>query len=291
MAAAKKASKRPASDWKPRWGSALAGLILGVLLGTGGTLGYWRWFSKPSWAGWSGQNAYFDYLVKTQNLESSGYWPKALERCLWLYDHGQELGGVGNPNGDNFSGATWIWQPLVKAYPPALEALIKLRADKVASLGASRWPADTFGEIVAMNRVLEDDPKTVALYVELIARDPAHDDDYWRAAKDAILEAKRYDLAKGHMGNFVTDYDVIEGRYLNSLKNLENMRGDKAYFQAQKNDDLVRDTLALADTAVGCGDRSSAMAVLKRAMARVTDRRLEAALAKLQRGKGGPLGA
>jgi RNA polymerase sigma factor (sigma-70 family) len=129
-----------------------------------------------------------------QALVKSGQFEEALKELLWCYD-------TGMPQVMGFAGvrSSFLLGDLArlgKTYPPALAALQERRDSSEQRFRESVTDTDALNEYANLNRALDDNQKTLALF------DSIPPDDSRRTAlaynvKDLLLNAQRYtELAK-----------------------------------------------------------------------------------------------
>ena len=138
------------------------------------------------------------YLSDTLDLVREGKHKEALDRWLWLHDHALEHAPA--MYGVRLSYALSYWKELEDLYPPALIALKKTRDDKTALLAQGNGNRYLFHDVMALNRTLGDDSKTVELFRKLDHDQKRMAKQCWPFAKKVIIEAKAYDLAKKYTG-------------------------------------------------------------------------------------------
>ena len=139
------------------------------------------------------------YLSDTRGLVREGKHKEALDRFLWFHDHALEHAPA--MYGVRLSFALGDWKELGDLYPPALIALKKTRDDKTALLAQGNGNRSLFHDVMALNRTLGDDSKTVELFRKLDHDQKRLAKQCWPIAERVIIEAKAYDLAKKYTGN------------------------------------------------------------------------------------------
>ena len=113
--------------------------------------------------------------------------------------------------GVRLSFALSYWKELGDVYPPALAALKQIRADKTAMLKKGKGNFDLFVDVTSLNQTLDENDKTVDLFQQLDKEQKKLAAKCWRAAKDPVIAAKRYDLAKNYIGDPVRKFTKPEG--------------------------------------------------------------------------------
>ena len=102
------------------------------------------------------------YLNDTQTLVRDGKHEEALERFIWFHYHALEH----QPSmyGVRLSFALSYWKQLGDVYPPALTALKITRDYKTDLFVQNKGNRNLFHDVMALNRTLGQDIKTVDLF-------------------------------------------------------------------------------------------------------------------------------
>ena len=217
------------------------------------------------------------YLSHTQDLVRQGKYQEALERFLWFHDHALEHDPA--MYGVRLSFALSYWKQLGEVYPPALAALKKNRGDKTTLLLAGKGNRELFNDVAAINRTLEDDSKTVDLFRKLDRDQGTLAATCWDIAKEAVIKAKAYDLARKYIGNPVREFGKIKEMYEMNT----SMYGGKNFgesFKAYNENNFVEEVIRLIDVAVALNDMKAAKEIQVKALSILDDYRLRDAIQK-----------
>lgn len=211
------------------------------------------------------------YLTDTQALVKSGEYEEALARFVWFHDHALEH----NPAmyGVRLSFALSYWKQLGDAYPPALAALKQTRDDKTGVLEDGNGDRSLFHDVVALNRTLGDEDKTVELFRILDQTREGMATECWAMAQEAVISQKAYDLARKYMGNPEREFGKIKESYERN-KALYADENFGEHFRAYNENRFVKDTLQLIEVALALGDAAAAREIQQRALAILDDYRL-----------------
>jgi hypothetical protein len=140
-------------------------------------------------------------LQEARSYARNGRHAEALKRHLWFHDHALKY----QPSlyGVRLSFALSDWRRLGSRYPPALEELKKVRdeaADRVrGGEGDRKVFHDAFHDFVAINRVLDDEDRTVELFAWLDAHFPNRAREVIDIAQPVLMKAKEYGLCGRHV--------------------------------------------------------------------------------------------
>jgi hypothetical protein len=215
------------------------------------------------------------YLSDTEDMARQGKNEEALERFLWFHDHALEHEPA--MYGVRLSFALSSWKELADSYPPALIAMKKTRDDKTILLENRKGSTDLFHDVVSLNQTLGDDDKTIVLFRRLDQEQKGLAAQCWDMAKDAVIKAKAYDLARKYIGNPVHEFDQLKEKY----EQVTGMCGGKNFgesFKAWNDNNLVEKTLGLIEMAVALEETKAAREIQKKALAIVDDHRLRDAI-------------
>jgi hypothetical protein len=115
----------------------------------------------------------------------------ALRKHLWFRTKGAKgpMAGVRN------TFALGWFAELAEAHPPAKKALLKLRDEAEAKVRKGEDLESAFADYAAINRELDDPLKTASTFMQLEKRSPDQARLVSRAAMDALVEARYYELA------------------------------------------------------------------------------------------------
>ena len=133
-----------------------------------------------------------------------------------------------------------IWKELNSYYPPALEKMKdirnfkeeKLRSYNMSDIAfdpvviAERNPTNSkdltnrligeamFRDVVSLNQALHSEERTIELFEFLQKKYPQLASACWRAARNTIMEAERYDLASEQIPDIQMEYQRLKKRYI-----------------------------------------------------------------------------
>ncbi len=217
------------------------------------------------------------YLSDTQDMVRQGKYPEALERFIWFHDHALEHEPAGM-YGVRLSFALSYWKALGDVYPPAKAALVETRDRKEKMIMDNKGSDGLFHDVVALNRTLGDDEKTVALFDIVDKRQPESAKQYWNVAKDAIIAAKRYDIARKYIGNPTREFTKVKAMYDHNTTLYDNPQIGGDHFKAYNENHLVEESLKLIEVALALDDKKAAKEIQTKALAVVDDHRLRDAI-------------
>ena len=195
----------------------------------------------------------------------------ALEKHIWFHDHALEY----SPSmyGVRLSFALSYWKQLGDVYPPALQTMIKIRDNKADLLAQGKGNRNLFHDVMALNRTLGSDSLTVALFRSLDHEHQELAGQSWSIAKNAIIEAKAYDLVRKYMDSLEDEFGDVKEVYDRNVA----MYGGEGFgedFKAYNENHFVEKTIILIDLAIALDEMKEAKAIQTDALAILNDPRL-----------------
>jgi len=217
------------------------------------------------------------YLSDTQEMVSQGKHQEALDRFIWFHDHALEHEPA-RMYGVRLSFALSYWKALGDVYPPAKAALVETRNRKEKMVMDNTGDAALFHDVVALNRTLGENAKTVALFDSVDKTHPDTAKQYWDVAKDAVIAAKRYDLARKYIGNPAREFTKVKAMYDHNTTLYDNPQIGGGHFKAYNENHLVEESLKLIEVALALDDMKAAKEVQGKALLVLDDYRLRDAI-------------
>jgi hypothetical protein len=217
------------------------------------------------------------YLRDTQALARDGEHEEALERYLWFHDHALEHSR--SMVGVRLSLALSYWKKLGDVYPPALAAMKKTRDDKTALFAQKKGSRSLFQDVMALNRTLKEDKKTIELFRKLDQDQNNLAKQCWIGAKRVVIKAKAYDLAKKYIGNPMEEFSKVKKMY-DSMNAMSKKKDFGKGMRASNDRGFVTETLLLIDLAVGIDNVKVAKEIQAEALKILDDPRLRNAVLK-----------
>lgn len=217
------------------------------------------------------------YLSDTGDLVRTGKHEEALKRHIWFHDHALEHEPA--MYGVRLSFALSSWKELGEKYPPAMKALVEVRDRKMKSLLEGRESHELFHDVASINSVLGEPEKTVSLFEQIDEKQPKAAKGYWNVAKDAVIDSKRYDLAKKYIGNPAREFIQLKAMYDYNTSLYDDPRIGGNQFKVYNENNLVEESLRLIEVSRALGNRKDALDIQAKALAVVEDARLRNAIA------------
>jgi hypothetical protein len=217
------------------------------------------------------------YMENMRQLIQKGEYKEALENEIWFHNHVLEYDT--NFRGVRLSFALYDWKNLASKYPPAMDSLLNIRDRKTREIlqtGESRY---LFADVVAINRVLEQNEKSIELFKQLNSQYPSLATQSLPAVYRELLNAKEYELLKKYNTVPMELYMKEEMLYktiLNGMKEMDkNSRPATPQEYAGAADRYVNRVLQLIEYCQAINDNKSAEAIKRKSMEVVQDPRIE----------------
>ena len=220
------------------------------------------------------------YLNDKQTLVRDGKHEEALERFIWFHDHALEH----QPSmyGVRLSFALSYWKQLGDVYPPALTALKTTRDYKTDLFVQNKGNRNLFHDVMALNRTLGQDIKTVDLFRTLDKDQADLAKECWDVAKDAVIKEKAYDLARKYIGNPIREWGKVKQMY-EMKKAMYGGKNFGEHFKAYNENNFVEESLKLIEVALALDDAEAAHEIKSKASAIIDDNRLNDAMPEERR--------
>ena len=215
------------------------------------------------------------YLNDTQLLVRQREYKEALERFIWFHEHVLEqepaMAGV------RLTFALFYWKQLGDVYPPALDAIKQMRDKKTSLLENGQGGTELCSEVIAFNRTLEQQGRTVELLRILDRQESPLAQRCWPAMKDAVIGAKAYDLAQKYIGDPIRAYNKVKAMYEMNAANYGEKNFGESYRASYENR-FVEDTVGIINVVIESGNIDVARDIRDKALAVVDDVRLRNAV-------------
>ncbi|MCJ7483272.1 MAG: hypothetical protein MUO31_09940 [Thermodesulfovibrionales bacterium] len=216
------------------------------------------------------------YFKDTKEMVRQGKYKEALERFIWFHDHALEHEPA--MYGVRLSYALDSWKALGEVYPPAKKAFLETRDRKTHQLKKGEGDSSLFHDVASLNRTLQEEGKTVELFKILDKENPTLAKKSWNVAKDYVIDAKCFDLARKYLGNLVREFTSVKAMYDRNVTLYDDPRIGGKDFKAYNENNFVEESLRLIQVAVALGDKEAAKEIQKQALMVANDNRIHNAV-------------
>ena len=155
-----------------------------------------------------------------QSLMNSGDYEGALQRQIWYFNHALEFGEV-DPVRLSFGINNWA--ELGRRYPKANLALTEIRDRDVQQFASGNGNFALFSEIESINRELQDENSTEALFHSIEQSDPKLAQQCYYVIADQLAQRGEYETCRKYMGDPLTEFETIRSEYELNLENQKHM--------------------------------------------------------------------
>jgi signal peptidase I len=130
-------------------------------------------------------------------MEQNNY-EEALQRQIWYFNHSLQSGEV---NPVRLSFGIMNWSELGRRYPKAKQALVEIRDRDVREFSEGRGYSELFLEIQSLDRELQDDGATLALFKTIYQQDKQLAGQCYGYAENLLIQNGDYDLCLKCIGD------------------------------------------------------------------------------------------
>jgi len=138
-------------------------------------------------------------LTEAKELMDVGHYEEALQRHVWYHNHALEYDQ--GQTGVRLSFALADWVELGRRYPKATQALIEIRDRAARQFQAGGGYSELFSEVSAINRELQDDNATLALFKTIQQQDKPLAGQCYYFAEDLLMQHGEYQLCRSCIGD------------------------------------------------------------------------------------------
>lgn len=147
-------------------------------------------------------------LEQAQTLASEGKYEEALQKHIWYHENALKykpaLVGV------RLSFALSYWISLGERYPKARQALVDIRDKNAAEIDEGKGTFSLFHDITSINKYLEQDSKTTALFKKIHEKNPGLAKQCYPLAEEQLAAEREYALCSGYILDPLQSFDRIK---------------------------------------------------------------------------------
>ena len=150
-------------------------------------------------------------LNAAQQLTAAGEYEEALKRFIWYFDHALEYDS--GQTGVRLSFALSYWSDLAAKYPKAKRALIRFRDRDLQLFEEGNGDFQKFMELDALNKYLNNQDNTVALFMELRTNNAALASQCFPLIEETLVQKGQYGLCREVIGDPEAAFDRLRLSY------------------------------------------------------------------------------
>lgn len=215
-------------------------------------------------------------LDNIRALTAAGQYQQALEKHLWFHEESKSSAGMA---GVRLSFAISAWIELGQKYPPAIQALTRIRDNDREVLLSGNGGFGNFHDLSAINSGLGDDENTLQLFLLLDKKFPGQAKAYYIVAENLLIRNKQYHICAKYIGDPIIKFEGLRhSRELNLSLAKTNSEMSDAFFLEFADKNYIEGVITLIEVLVAINKRAEAEEVQQRAMSYFTNERIENAL-------------
>jgi hypothetical protein len=237
-------------------------------------------------------------LEEAKSLTATGHYAEALQRFLWEHRHAPE-------SDDSYqkivrlTSALTDWVELGRRYAPAKQALLEIRDADTREIAAGRGYGDLFQTVQAINRELQDDDATWALFKTMVKTDRQLAGQCYYYAEDLLLQKGEYALCLEFLGDPQANFEGIRRSLEMQTSSQQQMEERRKRFPQpappvfkgvfrpfdmgqMATNNFVGRVGKLVEVLVGAGDPATAVKIRDEAVAVLDDPRLRSSVSEAE---------
>ena len=160
-------------------------------------------------------------LNDAKDLMDKGDYEAALQRHIWYFNHALEYDQ--GQTGVRLSFALSQWVELGRRYPKAKQALLEIRDRDTHKLATGQGYANLFTDVQAINRELQDEDATYALFKTIREKDPQLAGQCYFWVESLLVSKGEYQWCFDHMGDAQSRFDMARRSFDMERANQQRM--------------------------------------------------------------------
>jgi hypothetical protein len=157
-------------------------------------------------------------LSDAKDFMTKGQYEEALQRHIWYHNHALEYDQ--GQTGVRLSFALSQWVELGRRYPKAKQALIEIRDCDTQKLAGGEGYFNLFMDVSSINRELQDEDATYALFKTIQAKDPKLAQQCYYSIEDLLARKGEYELCLKYIGDPQAKFEMLQHQF-DMLRQLE----------------------------------------------------------------------
>jgi type II secretory pathway pseudopilin PulG len=181
-------------------------------------------FSAETWSPTNASGEKVDVqkiLNDAKDLMEKGSYEEALQRQIWYHNHALEYDQ--GQTGVRLSFALSQWIELGRRYPKAKSALIEIRDQDSRALAEGRGYVGLFADVSNINRELQDEDATYALFKTIRTKDPQLAGQCYFWVESLLVAKGEYQWCLDYMGDPQSRFETIQRGYEMEIANQKRM--------------------------------------------------------------------
>jgi len=159
---------------------------------------------------------YEEYMDETFSLINMGEYEEALERFIWFHNNAVEQGMTTDPSRLSFG--LMYWMDFGKKYPPALDALKRIRNDNTNLILNGEKTCDLFNEVESINKHLSEEYKTIELFRRIDKEQPLLAKKCWIYFKELAIKNNNIYFIDKYIHDLKEEYNNVERHFMRTMR-------------------------------------------------------------------------
>ena len=183
---------------------------------------------------------------EARTLATQGRYEEALQRRIWYHNHALEYDP--GQTGVRLSFALSEWVELGRHFPKAKQALLEIRDHQTQELLEGRGHSEMFSEVEALNRELQKQDETYALFKKLETSDPQLAGQCYFWVESALVQKGEYDTCLRYLGDPQRRFEIIQ-RAWKQMKAFEDQSAARRREQSERHKAMAKTNSAYTSLA------------------------------------------
>jgi len=219
-----------------------------------------------------------EILQEARGLAQEGRYEEALQRQIWYHNHALEMDPA--QSGVRLSFALSYWAELARRYSKAKDALVEVRDRGIRDFEQGGGDFDLFMEVAAINRELNEQDATYALFKSVEARNPRLATQCYFAAEDLLLERADYSLCATFIPSFQQRFEHSRESRERMLSILDRTpEANRIPLRKQADQSFIKSSRTLIEILVGVERKAEAESIRDLALVVLNAPELQSAVA------------
>jgi hypothetical protein len=171
-------------------------------------------------------------LEEAKTLMTQGRYEEALQHHIWYHNHALEYDQ--GQTGVRLSFALSNWVELGRRYPKATQALIEIRNRDTQKLAGGQGYFNLFMDVANINRVLQDEDATYALFKEIQQKDPALAQQCYFVVESLLVQKGEYETCGKYLGDPQFRFETARNAYVMELGNQKRMAAARQMVESNR---------------------------------------------------------
>jgi tRNA A-37 threonylcarbamoyl transferase component Bud32 len=207
-----------------------------------------------------------EILQEAHRFTGEGRYEEALQRHIWFHNHALEF--EPSQSAVRLSFAISYWAELGRRYPKAKDVLVDIRDRNTQKFEEGGGYFELFQEVAAINRELNQQAATLALFKSIEKQDTSLAKRCYFAVDNLLVERGEYELCARSIGDFQQRFE--QNRYIRTRFSSTANRtpeANRSQLDKEVNSTFINQSRTLVEILVGIGRKAEAEEIRDQAVA------------------------